>query len=111
MPEEVGVDRGLGDLKITCVLSPCSANWSEINEWYLDDLGVGFMEGSEFDSGTAFHEGNPTQNSQIFSGASRSKGVAPSHKPSSFFLNFSRLAICLAWRGSQHYMIHILELV
>ena len=85
MPEEVEVDRGLGDLKITCVLSPCSANWVEINEWYLDDLGVGFMEGSEFDSGTALHEGNPTQK---FSGVSRSEGVVPGHKPSSSFHNF-----------------------
>ena len=29
----MGVDRGLGDLKATCVMSRRSADWSEIIEW------------------------------------------------------------------------------
>ena len=47
------MDRGLGDLKITCVVSSRSADWSDIIEWDLDDPGDGFMEGYEFDSGSA----------------------------------------------------------
>ena len=62
----MGVDRGLGDLKVTCVMSRRSADWSEIIEWDLDDPGAGFKEGSEFNSGPALREGNPTQNSHIF---------------------------------------------
>ena len=48
---EVGIDRGLGDLEITCAVSRHSADWGEIIEWYLDDPGVGFMEGGNFDPG------------------------------------------------------------
>ena len=62
----MGVDRGLGDLKVTCVVSRRSADWSEIIEGDLDDPGAGFMEGYEFDSGSALREGNATQHSHVF---------------------------------------------
>ena len=66
----MGDDRGLGDLKVTCVMSRRSADWSEIIEWDLDDHGAGFMEGYEFVSGPALREGNPSQNSYVFRSAS-----------------------------------------
>ena len=51
----MGIDRGLGDLKITCVVSRHSADWDEIIEWDLDDPGVGFKEnGNVFDMRTTF---------------------------------------------------------
>ena len=47
---EVGVDRGLGDLKITCVVCHHSADWDEIIEWDHDIPGVGRKEdGNVFD--------------------------------------------------------------
>ena len=39
---EMGVDRGLGDLEITCVVSCRSADGGKFIEWDLDGLGVGF---------------------------------------------------------------------
>ena len=47
---EVGIDRGLGDLEVTCVVSCHSADWGEIIEWDFDDPCVGFMEGCDFES-------------------------------------------------------------
>ena len=39
---EMGVDRGLGDLEVTCVVSCRSADGGKFIEWDLDGLGVGF---------------------------------------------------------------------
>ena len=84
----MGIDRGLGDLEVTCVVSCHSADWGDIIEWDLDDPGVGFMEGCNFDPGPALQEGDPSQSSHVLINASQSEGVAPSHKPSRSFLNF-----------------------
>ena len=50
---EMGVNRGLGDLEIICVVSHRSADGDKIIEWDLDGLGVGFLEGYNFESGLA----------------------------------------------------------
>ena len=71
--------------------------WGEINKWYLYDPRVCFIEGSEFDSGTALREGIPTQKSHVISGASQSGGVVSGHKPSSSFLIF--LDLQSVWIG------------
>ena len=82
---EVGIDRGLGNLEVTCVVSRHSADWGEIIEWDLDGPGVGFMEGGNFDPGPALRERDPSQSSHVLNSASRSKGVVSSHKPSCSF--------------------------
>ena len=52
----MGVNRGLGDLKVTCIMSRRSANWSEIIDIPLDDPGAGFIECYEFDFGPALRK-------------------------------------------------------
>ena len=75
----MGVDRGLGDLKVTYVMSRRSADWDEIIEWDLDGPGASIMEGYEFDSSPALREGNQAPNSHVFRGTSRSEGIVPGH--------------------------------
>ena len=79
---KVGIDRGLGDLKMTCVVSRHHANWWEIIEWDRDDPGAGFMESGYFDPGPALRERDPSRSSHVFSSASRNEGVVSSHQPS-----------------------------
>ena len=79
---EMGVNRGLGDLEIICVVSCRSADGDKIIEWDLDGLGVGFLEGYNFESGPALRKGDPTQFSHVNCGATRNAGVVPGHKPS-----------------------------
>ena len=62
---EMGVNRGLGDLEIICVVSRRSADGDKIIEWDLDGLGVGFSEGYNFESGSALRKGDPTQFSHV----------------------------------------------
>ena len=62
---EMGVNRGLGDLEIICVVSRRSADGDKIIEWDLDGLGVGFSEGYNFESGPALRKGDPTQFSHV----------------------------------------------
>ena len=78
----MGVDRGMGDLEVTCVVSCRSADWCEVIEWDFNDPGVGLTEGDYFEPGPALREGDPTQFTHISQGATRSKGVVSGHKPS-----------------------------